>query len=73
MAPPWSCFGKRLHFLKVEPIFSLVIMFEKKTVPLTQSGTVCQNGSTVEPFSIIFQKKVENGTTFQKGELFWLH
>ena len=29
MAPPWSGFGKRLHFLKVEPIFSLVIMFEE--------------------------------------------
>ncbi len=63
MAPPWSCFGKRLHILKVEPFFSLIIMFEKKTVPLTK----------VVPFAKIFQKKVENGTTFQKVELFWLH
>ncbi len=30
MAPPWNCFGKRLHFLKVELFFSLIIMFEKK-------------------------------------------
>ncbi len=36
MAPPWSCFAKRLHFLKVEPFFSLIIMFEKKMVPLTK-------------------------------------
>ena len=34
MAPPWSHFEKRLHFLKVEPFFSLIIMFEKKTIPL---------------------------------------
>ncbi len=33
MAPPWSRFGKRFHFLKVEPFFFLIIMFEK-TVPL---------------------------------------
>ena len=36
-----------------------------------QSGTICQNGSTVEPFSRIFPKKVENGTTFPKVELFF--
>ncbi len=36
MAPPWSCFGKWLNLLKVEPFFSLIIMFEKKTVPLTK-------------------------------------
>ncbi len=48
-------------------------MFEKKNGTSYQSGTVCQDSSTVEPFSIISQKKVENGTTFQKVELFWLH
>ena len=36
MAPHWSFFGKRLQFLKVEPYFFLIIMFEKKTVPLTK-------------------------------------
>ena len=29
MAPPWSCFGKRLHFLKVEPFLSLIIMLKR--------------------------------------------
>ncbi len=37
MAPPWSRFGKRLHFLKMHgAVFSLIIMFEKKMVPLTE-------------------------------------
>ncbi len=25
MAPPWSCFGNRLHLLKVEPFFYLIL------------------------------------------------
>ncbi len=66
MAPSWNRFGKRLHFLKVEPFFSLIIMFEKKTVPLTKVvpfgkmvpkwGPSCghENGSTLEPFRLHF-------------------
>ncbi len=38
---------KRLHFLKVEPLFSLIIMFGKKTVPLTEVVPFAK----VEPFS----------------------
>ena len=44
-------------------IFSLIIVFEKKTVPLTKPVPKWSH----------FPEKVENGTTFQKVELFCLH
>ena len=53
-------------------MISLIYVWEKNGAS-DQSGTICQNGTTVEPFSRIFPKKVENGTTFPKVELFWLH
>ena len=65
MAPPWNRFGKRIHFLKVKPFFSLIIMFEKKNGASDQSGTICQNGSTVEPFSTLHWEK--NGATLEGG------
>ncbi len=46
MAPPWSCFGKRLHFLKVEPF--------TKTVPRWGPSWGHENGSTLEPFWLHF-------------------
>ncbi len=57
MAPPWSCFGKRLHFLKVEPFFSTFFLVENGTT--LQSGTKTvpsghENGSTLEPFRLHF-------------------
>ncbi len=60
MAPPWSCFGKRLHFLKVEPFFSLTfsllspffsgVLFrsKKKVENSTPRGTFFLNNHVYE-------------------------
>ncbi len=49
-------FGKNGSTLLKWTHFSLIIMFEKKKNGASdQGGTICQNSSTVEPLSIIFQ------------------
>ena len=73
MAPPWSRFGKRL------------IMFEKKTVPLTKVvpiaktktvpkwGPSCghENGSTLEPFRLLFFLSVKLRELPQSWKFYW--
>ena len=73
MAPPWSRFGKQSHVGGWNGFFLNNHVLVKDGAS-DQSGTNCQNSSTVEPFSIIFQKKGWKWYHFSKSglELKWL-
>ena len=64
---------KRFHFVKVEPLFSLIIMFEEKMVPLTKGAIIFywEGGRLFAGGGPEFFGLVKGGTSFLewvKGE-----